>query len=89
MTNWKVSTNCKLFDYAKAQNDFSEGKKVKIYQSKGKAKMVNCPKVDDIVYFSSNKKEVLIGKVIKEFTEGVLHHQCPYNIRPNNQLPNH
>ena len=89
MTIWKVSTNYKLFDYKKAQDDFNAKKSVKIYQSKGKARMINCPKIGDTVYFSSNKKEVLIGKVIEEFNEGTLHQQCHYNIKPNNKLPYH
>ena len=89
MTIWKVSTNYKLFDYKKAQDDFNANKSVKIYQSRGRAHMVNCPEIGDIVYFSSNKKEVLIGKVIQEFTRGTLHQECHYNIRPNNTIPKH
>jgi hypothetical protein len=89
MTIWKVSTNYKLFDYKKAQDDFNANKSVKIYQSRGRAHMVNVPKIGDIVYFSSNKKEVLIGKVIQEFTPGTLHQECHYNIRPNNTIPKH
>jgi hypothetical protein len=89
MTIWKVSTNYKLFNYKKAQEDFNANKPVKIYQSKGSAIMVNEPEIGDIVYFSCNKKEVLIGKVILGFTTGTEHQLCRYNIKPNNTIPIH
>jgi hypothetical protein len=51
--------------------------------------MVNCPEIGDIVYFSCNKKKVLIGKVIQGFTPGILHQKCDYNIKPTNTIPTH
>jgi hypothetical protein len=77
---WKVSTNRKFFDYKKAQDDFTNyknGKRIDpviIYQSKGRCNMVAVPKVGDIVLFSCEKKKVLVGKVIKEFTMGTNHY---------------
>ena len=91
---WKVSTNCKFFDYKKAQNDFKNytaGKRsepVLIYQSKGRCKMVIVPEVNDIVFFSCEKKKVLVGKVIKGFTIGTNHQTCIYNKETTNE-PDH
>ena len=84
-TIWKVSTNYKFFDYKKAQDDYKSlllGNRktpVLIYQSKGKARMVNIPKKGHKVYLSCAKKEVLIGEIIEDFNDGIMHHTCPYN----------
>lgn len=95
-TTWKVSTNSKLFNYKKAQNDHTayvnrtRTEPVRIYQSMGRAAMVNYPKVHDIVYFSSAKKEVLVGRIIADVAEGVLHRQCPYNKgKTTEEIPDH
>lgn len=84
-TTWKVSTNYRLFDYKKVQQDvrsYYKGERfdpVRIFQSKGNAHMVHMPQIGDMVYFSCKKMQVLIGKVIQGFSEGTSHHHCPYS----------
>ena len=87
---WKVSTNRKFFDYKKAQTDFTNyinGKRTEpviICQSKGRCNMVVVPEIGDTVFFSCEKKKVLVGRVIKEFTIGTNHQNCPYNKETSN-----
>ena len=58
MQIWKVSWNAKKYDYKKRIQIFKEQGPHSILQSKGRANMVNIPKINDIVFVSCNKHKI-------------------------------
>ena len=67
--SWKVTWNKKLYDYEKLIKDFKDEKTIYIYQSKGRATMVNKPKVGHLVYISCNKLKIKKCKVKTNFVK--------------------
>ena len=65
---WKVTWSPKLYDYKKLIEDFTKNQHSGIiFQSKGRAHMVNLPKIDDIVYVSCNKQHIMTCTIISNF----------------------
>ena len=81
MTTWKISTNSKYFDYESAIRSFEQNGSFILWQSKGRANMVNVPKINDKVIITCDKKEILKGYIKYEFTNGTKHTtlECPFS----------
>ena len=79
---WKVSWNKKLYDYKKLIQDFNNNHHSGIiFQSKGKAHMVNLPQVNDIVYVSCNKQHIITCTIISNFIhDGNEQNNDDYNL---------
>lgn len=79
---WKVSWNAKLYNYEKLINDYLNNKHSGIiYQSKGKAHMINLPQINDIVNISCKKQHILTCKIITGFiNNGIEEQNDSYNL---------
>ena len=68
---WRVSWNDKLYNYEKLIHDYNNNNHSGIiYQTKGRARMTNLPKISDCVYVSCNKLKIMKCKIISNFVIG-------------------
>ena len=77
---WLVTWNPKLYDYQRLIDDFKKGKIKKIIQSKGMAKMIYVPQINDTVYVSCHKKKIMKCKVLTIFKRGTDQIMDKYNL---------
>jgi hypothetical protein len=82
VTTWRVILNSKLWNQKKYEEDFhSQPSITKLAQSKGRCRMINCPKKYDIVYFVCKGKIVMKGVLDSDgFLNGTEHQTDSYNI---------
>lgn len=79
--NWRVSWNKNFYDYKKLIRNYKENNTNNIInQSKGRAKMVKLPQINDYVYVSCDKKKIMKCIIISNFIIGDEENQDPYNI---------
>lgn len=65
---WQVSWNKKKYDYKRLICDYLEGRHTGfVTNSKGMAKMIVLPQIDDEVFIACDKKKILKCKVVSDF----------------------
>lgn len=82
-TTWRVILNHRLWNQKKFETDFlrCSEEMCRLPQSKGRCRMVSCPKKGDIVKFALNGKIVMTGIVDSNgFEIGTAHQEDTYNI---------
>ncbi len=81
-THWRVMLNSKLWNQSKYEMQFAEFPEARrIAQSKGKCRMVKCPKKGDAVSFVLKGKVVMRGFVDSSgFEFGTNHQEHSCNI---------
>ena len=84
---WRVSWNKSFYNYQQLIQDFNNGTHSGIiFQSKGRARMVNLPKINDIVYISCNKLHIMTCTVISNFIDNGNEEQVDsYNLGGGNR----
>jgi len=90
IVHWRVIFNHKLWNQEKYEESFKNQPEVRRFaQSKGKCKMINCPKKGDLVSFVYKKKIVMRGIIDSEGfeigTEHILHSANIGEKRPHTQ----
>ena len=80
MTMWRVMLNARLWNQKKYEEDWQSHPEVRrLAQSKGRCRMVSCPKKGDLVSFVCKGKIVMKGVVYSDgFEDGTDHqlHSC-------------
>ena len=77
-TSWRVMLNHRLWKQSQYEKDFYAPKR--LAQSKGRCKMVSCPKKGDLVSFVCKGKIIMKGIVDSDgFEHGTEHQTDPYN----------
>lgn len=88
---WRVMLNSRLWKQNKYEDDFATRPEVRrIAQSKGRCRMISCPKKGDIVFFVLKGKIVMRGIVDSDgFEYGTEHqnHSCNDGVmRPHSTI---
>ena len=65
---WKVTWNPKLYDYQRLIHDYRNNHNDIYYQSKGKSRMKNEPRIEDTVYVSCGKLKIMKCVVLTNFS---------------------
>ncbi len=90
-TAWRVTLSHLRWNQKKYEEDFATRPEVRrLAQSKGRCKMVSCPKAGDIVYFVMKGKIVMRGIVESDgFVNGTDHqeHSCNIGIMRDHAVP--
>jgi len=77
--NWRVMLSSKLWDQAAYERNWLSQPEVPLAQSKGKARMVRCPKLGNSVSFVLKGRIVMRGIMVSDgFLAGTEHqeHSC-------------
>ena len=90
-TTWRVMLNYRLWNQKKYEDDFASRPEVRrMAQSKGRCRMISCPKKGDLVNFVMKGKIVMKGKVDSDgFVIGTEHqeHSCNAGENRSHSLP--
>jgi len=86
MSYWQTTWNPKVYDYKRLIEDYRAGRILEIKNSKGMAKMKKVPQIDDIVYVSCDKKNILRCVVMSEFEETENGGYDEYSIGPRKSI---
>ncbi len=80
--SWRVMLSSSLWNQKKYEEDFAVYPEVRrLAQSKGRCKMVLCPKLGDLVYFVMKGKIIMKGIVESDgFENGIYHQEHSCNI---------